>query len=374
MEEKDYKKLYEDVVALAKDGLKDGLYLSHSAKEVTEFLFPQLKETKDEKIRRELTTFLINFNNGYYSRPSEDKIDSWIKWIDKKASDIEKQSKQKAVDEVKPKFKVGDWIVQENIGIYKIIEICESWYEVLDNKDNHYSIGFDKEDMCHLWAIQDAKDGDVLSTENPFIFRGFGDRMHPNNPTAYCGINTSNTFVLAEENDWWTSNAVHPATEEQRSLLFQKMKEAGYEWDTEKKELNKIEKKPDIVEALRTEYEKGRADAIAEMNPTWSEDDEKKMNKLVSLCTNFKNGNTQLYSVYLEFQELIDWLKSIRHRHITYELDAPLGYDKDMNPIYPTINHWRPSPEQMRAVFDASERNDKLGSVLRNLYDDLKKL
>lgn len=84
MEEKYYKKLYEDVVALAKDGLKDELYLSRSAKDVTEFLFPQLKETEDEKVRRELTTFLINFNNGAYSRPSEYKIDSWIKWLDKK--------------------------------------------------------------------------------------------------------------------------------------------------------------------------------------------------------------------------------------------------------------------------------------------------
>jgi len=37
-------------------------------------------------------------------------------------------------------------------------------------------------------------------------------------------------------------------------------------------------------------------------------------------------------------------------------------------------SHWKPSDEQMRAVFDASERNDKLGSILRNLYDDLKKL
>lgn len=35
---------------------------------------------------------------------------------------------------------------------------------------------------------------------------------------------------------------------------------------------------------------------------------------------------------------------------------------------------WRPSEEQIRAVFDASERNDKLGSVLRNLYGDLRKL
>lgn len=33
-----------------------------------------------------------------------------------------------------------------------------------------------------------------------------------------------------------------PATKEQRDLLFQKMKEAGYMWDTEKKKLKKIDK------------------------------------------------------------------------------------------------------------------------------------
>lgn len=31
----------------------------------------------------------------------------------------------------------------------------------------------------------------------------------------------------------------HPATKEQRDLLFQKMKEASYEWDAEEKELRK---------------------------------------------------------------------------------------------------------------------------------------
>ena len=36
---------------------------------------------------------------------------------------------------------------------------------------------------------------------------------------------------------------VKPATKEQRDLLFQKMKEAGYEWDADKKELKKIEQK-----------------------------------------------------------------------------------------------------------------------------------
>ena len=36
--------------------------------------------------------------------------------------------------------------------------------------------------------------------------------------------------------------------------------------------------------------------------------------------------------------------------------------------------YWKPSEEQMRALFDASERNDKLGFVLSTLYNDLKKL
>lgn len=35
---------------------------------------------------------------------------------------------------------------------------------------------------------------------------------------------------------------------------------------------------------------------------------------------------------------------------------------------------WKPSEEQLQAVFYASERNDKLGSVLRNLYNDLKRI
>lgn len=38
-----------------------------------------------------------------------------------------------------------------------------------------------------------------------------------------------------------------PATKEQRDLLFAKMKETGYEWDTDKKELNKIMPHYDIA-------------------------------------------------------------------------------------------------------------------------------
>ena len=35
----------------------------------------------------------------------------------------------------------------------------------------------------------------------------------------------------------WTAN-LHPATKEQRDMLFNEMKKAGFEWNAEKKELN----------------------------------------------------------------------------------------------------------------------------------------
>lgn len=151
---------------------------------------------------------------------------------------------QKFADNDETKFHEGDWIVQENIGTYKVIEVCECWYEVIDVEGNHYSIAFDKEYMCHLWTIEDAKDGDVLVTtsERPFIYKGCLDSVHPNSPVAYCGIIIEGYFQPSYCTDfWWTNEEVHPATKEQCNLLFKKMHEEGYEWDAENKELKKTE-------------------------------------------------------------------------------------------------------------------------------------
>jgi hypothetical protein len=40
--------------------------------------------------------------------------------------------------------------------------------------------------------------------------------------------------------DLWDIKGVTPATTEQRDLLFQKMKEKGYEWDVKEKKLIKL--------------------------------------------------------------------------------------------------------------------------------------
>lgn len=151
-------------------------------------------------------------------------------------------------DKVKPKFHEGEWIIQENIGVYKVIEVCKSWYEVVDNQNNHYSIGFDKEYMCHLWTPQDAKDGDVLCTYEccepkiVFILKGapkkpyvLGYHCYYNIMYPHFGSDSEKGCLAPNDED------VTPATKEQCDLLFQKMKEEGYEWNAEKKEIKKIE-------------------------------------------------------------------------------------------------------------------------------------
>lgn len=189
---------------------------------------------------------------------SEEKLQDALKEQDLEYKDGE------IVEIQKPKFKVGDWVVQEDIGVYKVIEVCESWYEVVDNEDKHYSIGFDKEYMCHIWSIEDAKDGDVLAcgdkvTDCPFIFHNLNEEL---NPRSYCGVNTLRHFQDNDENggSWCNSDGVRPATKEQRDLLFQKMKEAGYEWSEETHQLKKIENtRPMLSDFFNAEYERGKA-------------------------------------------------------------------------------------------------------------------
>ena len=144
---------------------------------------------------------------------------------------------EKPANKVEPKFKVDDWVVQKNSGVYKVIEICESWYEVIDFEDNHYSISFDKEYMCHLWSINDARNGDVLACNGSvFIFK---EEYMAGKPTAYCGL-VNGVFHVSS---WccWTNEKCYPSTKEQQNLLFSKMKASGWSWNPDTHELTRNE-------------------------------------------------------------------------------------------------------------------------------------
>lgn len=155
----------------------------------------------------------------------------------------------------KPNFKVNDWIIFDRtftipIQIVEVnqeddVYVCRSIEGLYGNYDITHT---DKN--YHLWTIKDAKDGDVLVTDFfIFLFKKVdsGNGIHY---YCHCGVHGEEfDIALPDSLMGRAGNTLvnyHPATKEQHNLLFQKMQEAGYDWDEKKKELKKIKKHYDI--------------------------------------------------------------------------------------------------------------------------------
>lgn len=141
-------------------------------------------------------------------------------------------------DKIEPKFHEGDWIVVRG-EVILICDIRNNLYDVIfaDGEHRLYDTNIlDKE--SRLWTIEDAQDGDVLvaSDGSIFIFAGVVDYAckYYAALTLYNGISINKEVELGS---WELSNHVHPATKEQCDLLFAKMRERGYKWNNEKKEV-----------------------------------------------------------------------------------------------------------------------------------------
>lgn len=152
---------------------------------------------------------------------------------------------------VEPNFKVGDWIVQNDNGtvsqITKIINGKDEYgeYRAYEHTNGYFHTCFENE--YHLWTIADAKDGDVLATNNIIcIFRKLDkDGYYIISPCVYTV--KGGLEIISDENDTIGSCGFKPTTKEDRDILFRKMKGAGYEWDADKKELRKIKPHYDIT-------------------------------------------------------------------------------------------------------------------------------
>ena len=153
---------------------------------------------------------------------------------------------QKPTDKVEPKFKVGDWLVHnERKHVIKVVNPTPMVYEVVNILGYHHTITDTAiENNYHLWTIRDAKDGDVLwhsdtASHGTFIFKQI---RYDGKVLCYCDYDSEDHFCTGEHHTccWSSDKCIKPATKEQRELLFQKMHEAGYEWDFNKKDLKKI--------------------------------------------------------------------------------------------------------------------------------------
>ena len=222
------------------------------------------------------------------------------------------------------KFKAGDWIVCKFTGLVYQIKDC------IENLNNHkygYDltnggyISSDVDSDYHLWTIKDAKDGDVLVSElsgTIILFKG----IENNNIQFYCDYDFSefdvpgDRFAVNNSGQHYgnieDSKDIHPASKEQRDLLFTKMKEAGYTFDFENKKLKKIEDEPENYKQQVVSEMTDLVEDYIKQKPTWSEEDEKNWQGVIDeIKANRSSAPDYDIRVYDKF---INWLKSLKQR------------------------------------------------------------
>ena len=482
----DYKNKYNDALEKLQDALapKDGCEISGLTRGCIESIFPELKESEDERIRKEIIEYiktgtyhkdwiawlekqdnkpvnidiesmvssykqrlesqgngsmknnpLVNmcltaFKHGVeevlqelnlkeFEKPQgeseserirkavkaikEEKIDNANKPVlDFKASDYYVSKVDGKIHSIhnfnEQKFKVGDWIVDKSGFVQQVLDFRGCIYTCTYN-----SFTTDCESNYHLWTIEDAKDGDVLyslDSKQPFIFK---HRKKHEQAEVYCGINIYGKFFVGNTKDCIiTTDKYIPATKEQRDKLLNAMADAGWTFDFDKKELNKVEPKlkvkyagseydvleikefpggiiyygiedePNHIDYILPENceiisgygvkEKGnsyptKSAIFSQQSPVWSEEDKNFMHDTISNLIELKDRYGEGYG---NVGKCIDWLESLRPR-----------------------KQWKPSEEQIKALEHFVRGIGESGYVspydanlklVHSLLNDLKKL
>lgn len=349
------------------------LFFADEEDELTEF---------EKELRYWIGQSLCNYeNNGCVSDNMSDSINIYLKTASKKLLDLARKEIEKENSKFKPKFKVGDWVRAISSGnIFKILSVNDGLYRMLcyDGVEANYPIEEVEKDLAY-WTIQDAEDGDVLAEhETIVLFKKIeGQNIRCYYTYHYLGFNP--TFYVGTLQN---KDPYYPATKEQRDLLLQKMKEVGYEWDAEKKELKMIEQKSaewseedkemlkDIISGLKAQKSltfahdnQGNAQMnaridwlqslpekfVLEPKQEWSEEDEETLNIIANHIRN--DGR---YSSPILANKYADFILSIKPK-----------------------NKWKPSEEQMKWLKDVIETvpmTCRQQLPLESLYNDLKKL
>ena len=233
------------------------LFPSKEQRDWSEFTAPWYKKEMDtnsmsnkddERLRKTAIAFLKDFAEQGYENAVE-----CMNWLEKQGEQEEPQvyetedaeiitySETDGYKFVEPKFHEGDWVVNKFGDSWHIDSLDKKNYQVSDGKGNYNYFHILKQDEMHLWTIQDAKDGDVLvNGSNIFIFHFINNRRL----MGYCHVNMDdgNFYNDIGKNECFcTIDApVTPATKEQRDALMKAMNDAGYKWNPETKNLEKL--------------------------------------------------------------------------------------------------------------------------------------
>ena len=208
----DYEKKYKEA-----QGWIEKIYptLQHEQQMEAEAFFPELKESEDEKIRKDIIVLV----KDWWDRVNKDNIstkEQMIAWLEKQGEQKASYTtiaetgngginalvtrevsnscdyEEKPADKTEPKFKVGDWIVFNGLTLY-INEVVQGYYRTISIGGIPNSYDWDIDNVARLWTIQDAKDGDVLCCESGWtcIFKTL---VNDETFSSYCFMDKTKWF------------------------------------------------------------------------------------------------------------------------------------------------------------------------------------
>ena len=150
--------------------------------------------------------------------------------------DCKAKREAETINKLESKFNIGDWVVSPNGVYWHIDAIRDGRYQVSSDSGGSADWPLDT-NIYHKFTIQDAKDGDVLHSPSHHLIWIYKDNEH-----YYACVNMNYvTKDIATNGLIIVPNDACPATKDEQTILFARMKEADYEWDAEKKELKEIE-------------------------------------------------------------------------------------------------------------------------------------
>lgn len=248
---------YEEKLNLAKKALETGSY----DKSTIEYIFPELKESEDERVKRILYSISSKMACHLALIFTEEEFqcfDAWSNaWIkeqcDKSLGKLALETvNEKSADKdikTKPKFKVGDWITNSGGHSFHIGAIGDSRYFFDDDGHTHEKLSWEfiknADEHYALWSLEDARDGDIL-VRNKFNTIDDFDYIFIYNKTsilrAYCYYSKKEGRASVEDRSHccpWSMTNIKPATKKQRDFLTKKMIEIGCSWDGENKAITR---------------------------------------------------------------------------------------------------------------------------------------
>ena len=186
----DYEKKYEHALSVARETYQSQpMYRAWLKK-----MFPELSESEDEKVRKELIDFAIKANNGVTSILANNyDFNKWIAWL-------EKQGEEKPATDIKviiPKFRVGDIVKSKSqpmLSPRKIISIDKDCYRCEDGG----CIGFAWEDD---YEIVEQKTAEWSEEDERFVhglIRGLAAKRDIHGHTTF----SSDCIDITETIDW----------------------------------------------------------------------------------------------------------------------------------------------------------------------------